>query len=412
MTNDPDIRFASSIVDYVFRRLALDHLPAEKREALGIRSIEERKVGGRAEKIGELEAGTARAGEPADPRAAADRDHARSRRRRSWTRRSATSAARRCSRPARATSAGRAAAPAVARRLPPSNDRHRPGRPGPLRSGEGGAMVDNSRSCWGCITYSWRCRRARRRRRSGSTAPSSGSTQVDKPPELAPRGGVWFRDGDLEVHLGVEEPSSCRRARPTPRSSCENLETLRERIETAGLPGDRDDVPLEGFHAVSRARSVRQPDRAGRAGLAVTGAAVPAAPARGAAAVGAASRRRRPRPALGRRVVVEPGERVMIPTGVAVAIPDGHAGLVLPRSGLASKHGLTMANAPGLIDAGYRGEVICAAVNLDREEPVEIAWVIGSRSWSSSRSRRWSPPGRGAPRYRPRTGGFGSTGTS
>jgi dUTP pyrophosphatase len=71
-------------------------------------------------------------------------------------------------------------------------------------------------------------------------------------------------------------------------------------------------------------------------------------------------------------VTVAPGERVMIPTGVAVAIPDGHAGLVLPRSGLASKHGLTMANAPGLIDAGYRGEVICAAVNLDREAPVEI----------------------------------------
>jgi dUTP pyrophosphatase len=76
-------------------------------------------------------------------------------------------------------------------------------------------------------------------------------------------------------------------------------------------------------------------------------------------------------------VVVEPGERVMIPTGVAVAIPDGHAGLVLPRSGLASKHGLTMANAPGLIDAGYRGEVICAAVNLDREEAVEI--LVGDR---------------------------------
>ena len=76
-------------------------------------------------------------------------------------------------------------------------------------------------------------------------------------------------------------------------------------------------------------------------------------------------------------VVVEPGERVMIPTGVAVAIPDGHAGLVLPRSGLASKHGLTMANAPGLIDAGYRGEVICAAVNLDREEPVKI--LVGDR---------------------------------
>ena len=76
-------------------------------------------------------------------------------------------------------------------------------------------------------------------------------------------------------------------------------------------------------------------------------------------------------------VVVEPGERVMIPTGVAVAIPDGHAGLVLPRSGLASKQGLTMANSPGLIDAGYRGEVICAAVNLDREEAVKI--LVGDR---------------------------------
>jgi dUTP pyrophosphatase len=76
-------------------------------------------------------------------------------------------------------------------------------------------------------------------------------------------------------------------------------------------------------------------------------------------------------------VVVEPGERVMIPTGVAVAIPDGHAGLVLPRSGLASKHGLTMANSPGLIDAGYRGEVICAAVNLDREDAVRI--LVGDR---------------------------------
>jgi dUTP pyrophosphatase len=72
-------------------------------------------------------------------------------------------------------------------------------------------------------------------------------------------------------------------------------------------------------------------------------------------------------------VVVAPGERTMVPTGVAVAIPEGHAGLVLPRSGLASRSGLTLANAPGLIDAGYRGEVICAVVNLDRETPVEIA---------------------------------------
>jgi dUTP pyrophosphatase len=72
-------------------------------------------------------------------------------------------------------------------------------------------------------------------------------------------------------------------------------------------------------------------------------------------------------------VEVLPGERAMIPTGLAVAIPDGHAGLVLPRSGLASKHGLTLANAPGLIDAGYRGEVVVAVVNLDRTESVKVA---------------------------------------
>ncbi len=75
--------------------------------------------------------------------------------------------------------------------------------------------------------------------------------------------------------------------------------------------------------------------------------------------------------------VVAPGERAMIPTGVAVAIPEGHAGLVLPRSGLASKRGLTLANAPGLIDAGYRGEVVCAVVNLDPSEKVEIQ--VGDR---------------------------------
>jgi dUTP pyrophosphatase len=76
-------------------------------------------------------------------------------------------------------------------------------------------------------------------------------------------------------------------------------------------------------------------------------------------------------------VVVEPGERAFVRTGVAVAIPDGHAGLVLPRSGLASKRGLTLANAPGLIDAGYRGEVVCAVVNLDRREAVRV--VRGDR---------------------------------
>jgi dUTP pyrophosphatase len=72
-------------------------------------------------------------------------------------------------------------------------------------------------------------------------------------------------------------------------------------------------------------------------------------------------------------VEVGPGERAMVRSGVAVAIPDGYAGLVLPRSGLASKHGLTLANAPGLIDSGYRGELICSVVNLDPHESVKIA---------------------------------------
>lgn len=71
-------------------------------------------------------------------------------------------------------------------------------------------------------------------------------------------------------------------------------------------------------------------------------------------------------------VTVEPGRRALVPTGLAVAIPRGHAGMVLPRSGLASRHGLTLANAPGLIDTGYRGELIVAVVNLDPERPVRI----------------------------------------
>jgi dUTP diphosphatase len=71
-------------------------------------------------------------------------------------------------------------------------------------------------------------------------------------------------------------------------------------------------------------------------------------------------------------VDVQPGERALVPTGLAVAIPERHAGLVLPRSGLASRVGLTLANAPGLIDAGYRGEIVCAVVNLDRDAAVRI----------------------------------------
>jgi dUTP pyrophosphatase len=60
-----------------------------------------------------------------------------------------------------------------------------------------------------------------------------------------------------------------------------------------------------------------------------------------------------------------PGERAMVGTGIAVAIPEGHAGLVIPRSGLAAKHGLTIVNAPGLVDSGYRGELRVILLNTD-----------------------------------------------
>lgn len=72
-------------------------------------------------------------------------------------------------------------------------------------------------------------------------------------------------------------------------------------------------------------------------------------------------------------VVIAPGERVVVGTGVAVAIPPGHAGLVVPRSGLAARHGLTVVNGPGLIDEGYRGELKVILLNTDRERPVAIA---------------------------------------
>jgi dUTP pyrophosphatase len=71
--------------------------------------------------------------------------------------------------------------------------------------------------------------------------------------------------------------------------------------------------------------------------------------------------------------VLEPGERALIPTGLALAIPEGYAGFVLPRSGLALRSGLSMVNAPGLIDSHYRGEVKVIAINLDRHEPIVIA---------------------------------------
>jgi dUTP pyrophosphatase len=64
---------------------------------------------------------------------------------------------------------------------------------------------------------------------------------------------------------------------------------------------------------------------------------------------------------------LEPEQRASIPTGIAVEIPPGHAGLVLPRSGLAARHGISVVNAPGLIDADYRGEIRVLLLNTDRE---------------------------------------------
>ncbi len=67
-------------------------------------------------------------------------------------------------------------------------------------------------------------------------------------------------------------------------------------------------------------------------------------------------------------VVLEPGERAVVSTGLAVAIPEGHAGLVVPRSGLAARHGITIVNAPGLVDAGYRGDVKVVLLNTDKRD--------------------------------------------
>ena len=72
------------------------------------------------------------------------------------------------------------------------------------------------------------------------------------------------------------------------------------------------------------------------------------------------------------RARLEPGERRLVPTGLAVAIPPGYAGLVLPRSGLAMQKGVTVLNAPGLIDSGYRGELKVLLINHGAE-PVELA---------------------------------------
>jgi dUTP pyrophosphatase len=75
--------------------------------------------------------------------------------------------------------------------------------------------------------------------------------------------------------------------------------------------------------------------------------------------------------------VLEPGARAVVGTGIAIELPPGRAGLVLPRSGLAARQGITVVNSPGLIDPGYRGEVRVVLLNTDRSEPFEIG--VGDR---------------------------------
>jgi len=104
------------------------------------------------------------------------------------------------------------------------------------------------------------------------------------------------------------------------------------------------------------------------------------------------------------------GGRAMVPTGIALAIPEGWAGLVLPRSGLAWKHGVTLVNAPGLIDAGYRDEVKVLLVNTDHGRDYEIrrgdriAQLVIQRVEAATLAEVDELPGEH------RGGGFGHTG--
>lgn len=72
------------------------------------------------------------------------------------------------------------------------------------------------------------------------------------------------------------------------------------------------------------------------------------------------------------KLALEPGQRALVKTGIAIALPAGYVGLVHPRSGLAVKHGITVVNAPGTIDSGYRGEIMVCLLNTDRSESFSI----------------------------------------
>ena len=112
-------------------------------------------------------------------------------------------------------------------------------------------------------------------------------------------------------------------------------------------------------------------------------------------------------------ITLAPGERALVPTGIAIALPDGYVALVHPRSGLAIKHGVTMVNAPGTVDAGYRGELQIILINHDKSEPVSfkrgdrIAQLVIQKVERAEFIEVQDLPGSGRG-----TGGFGSTGRS
>lgn len=110
-------------------------------------------------------------------------------------------------------------------------------------------------------------------------------------------------------------------------------------------------------------------------------------------------------------ITLAPGERALVPTGIAIALPDGYVALVHPRSGLAIKHGVTMVNAPGTVDAGYRGELQIILINHDKSESVSfkrgdrIAQLVIQKVERAEFVEVRELPGSGRG-----SGGFGSTG--
>lgn len=111
-------------------------------------------------------------------------------------------------------------------------------------------------------------------------------------------------------------------------------------------------------------------------------------------------------------VLVRPGSRCLIPSGIAIALPDGHEAQVRPRSGLAAKHGITVLNSPGTIDADYRGEIVVILMNLgDTPFPVERGMRIAQMVVAPVDHVRWAETDELSASERS-DGGLGSTGTT